>query len=549
MDFGFPRVRPGWALALLAPFLAAQNLAEFEKKVGEFTLANGMHFIVIERHQAPVVSFHAHVNAGSVNDPAGQTGLAHMFEHMIGKGTEVIGGHNPEAERKALAEVEDALDAWEAEKRKGDQALPKVAAKLEAQYELAVRAAGIWVVPNQYPALIELNGGVGFNASTAPDFTTYHYSLPSNRIELWFLLQSEWFRRPVFREFYKERDVVLEERRSNIDSSPAGRLEETLLATAFSAHPYRAVTGWASDIGGLRVPGAEQFHRTYYAPGNITIAIAGDIRLADAKRLADKYFAAIPAGPLPKAPATTEPEQEGERRVAIASTSQPILTVSYKRPDQRHADDPVFDVLAVLLAGGRTGLLYKDLVRDQKLAVDVDVDPAFPGCKYPCLFQVTVVPAVGHRIEENEKALLERIEVIRNEKVDDAALARVKTKVRASVIHQLDGNAGLAAQLAFYHVHYGNWRILFTGLNRINQVSAEDVERVASRYLGARSRTVAHTAPPGDPSVAAAPPSPAQVKPAAAEVKPAAQAKRTAKAGPPPKTKPKPAPTRRRRRR
>ena len=279
-------------LFLVVPFLAtAQDLKEFEKHVTEFTLANGLHFIVLERHEAPVVSFHTYVNAGSVDDPEGKTGLAHMFEHMAFKGTETIGTKNWPEEKKAMDAIETAYDRLEQERRKGPRADPKVIQSHQAEVKAAIEKASSYVVPNLYPTIIEENGGVGLNASTSLDSTEYFYNLPANRIELWFLLESQRFLHPVFREFYKERDVVMEERRMRVESDPQGKLMETMLASAFEAHPYRRMPGgWASDIQSLRVRDAEQFYKTYYVPANITIGIVGDVDPKQTRALAEKYF-------------------------------------------------------------------------------------------------------------------------------------------------------------------------------------------------------------------------------------------------------------------
>jgi predicted Zn-dependent peptidase len=488
-----------WAAFVLVPFLLrGQSLEEFEKRVTEFTLANGMHFIVLKRDPAPVVSFHAYVDTGAVNDPRGKTGLAHMFEHMIGKGTTSLGSTNYADEKTALEQVERIYDELENERRKDVQADPNALKRLEQELHEAIEKANSFVKPNEYVRVIEENGAVGFNAGTGSDYTVYFYNLPANRIELWFLLQSEWFRQPVYREFYKERDVVREERRMRVESSPQGKLQEVLLATAFLAHPYRILVGWASDIENLRARDAEQFHKTYYTPGNITIAIAGDIGPAEVKRLAEKYYARLPKGPTPPRVITEEPPQEGERRVVVESPAQPFLMVAYKRPDQRHADDPVFDVVASLLSSGRTGLMYKEMVRDKKIALAAGAAAAVPSAKFPSLFLLYSVPNMGHTIEENEKAVYEIIEGLKREKVEEAALARVKTKIRAGLIRQLASNSGLARQLAFYHVNYGDWRMLFRGIDVIDKVTADDVQRVARQYLNPATRTVAYHVKPGE---------------------------------------------------
>jgi len=241
-------------LALVAAQnLPAQNLQEFAKHVTEFDLANGMHFIVLERGAssgaAPVVSFHTYVNAGSVDDPKGSTGLAHMFEHMAFKGTETIGTTNWPAEKLALENIERIYDQLEAERNKRSKADPAKVQALEERLQAAKDKADSYVVPNLYPRIIEENGGVGMNASTGEDSTNYFYNFPANRVELWFYLESARFLHPVYREFYKERNVVREERRMRVESDPQGKLMEQMLATAIAAHPYRNMPGgWASDI-------------------------------------------------------------------------------------------------------------------------------------------------------------------------------------------------------------------------------------------------------------------------------------------------------------
>ncbi|MBI1788434.1 MAG: insulinase family protein [Acidobacteria bacterium] len=484
------------ALLLLAPLLG-QNLKDFEKKVTEFGLANGLHFIVIERHEAPVISFNTHVKVGSLFDPGGQTGLAHMFEHMAFKGTATIGSKNWTEEKKALDAVEAVFQRLEAERRKGLRADSKEIEKLQGLLKAAIEKAELYVDTNAYPRIIESNGGVGMNAGTGLEATNYYYNFPSNRLELWFLLESERFLHPVFREFYKERDVVREERRMRVESNPQGKLGEAILTTAFMAHPYRQVPiGWASDIENLRLSEAERFYKTYYVPGNIVIGIAGDVDPAEAKRLAEKYFSRLPGAPLPPGITTIEPKQEGPRRAEIESPAQPMMFIGYKRPDHHHADDPVFDVITTVLASGRTGVLYKELVRDRKLALAAISGPNFPGSQYPNLFIFLLVPNAGKTMEENEKAFQEVLEKFKNTKIDPVTLARVKTKARAGLIRRLDSNAGLATLLPLYHVAYGEWKKMFTALDDLDKVTADDVQRVAKEYFIDNGKTVAVTFQP-----------------------------------------------------
>ncbi len=328
------------ATLITALTLSAQDLKEFEKKVTEFTLPNGLHFIVVERHEAPVVSFHTFVNAGAVNDPAGLTGLAHMFEHMAFKGTEAIGTVNWAEEKKALQAIEEAYDQLEAERSKGPTASATQLGLLEGSLKLLIGRAEVYVDPNKYTSVIEENGGAGVNADTTLGYTEYYYSLPSNRIELWFLLESQRFLHPVFREFYKERDVVMEEHRRNVESNIQGLLIQTFNAAAFEASPYhRPAGGWPSDIANLRTRDAREFFEKYYVPANINIAIVGDVTPADARRMADRYFGPLPARPLPPPIHTDEPPQPGPSTAIVESPTQPLALIGYKRPNQYDKDD------------------------------------------------------------------------------------------------------------------------------------------------------------------------------------------------------------------
>jgi predicted Zn-dependent peptidase len=485
-------------LVLLLPgLLLAQSLQDFEKKVTSFTLPNGLQFLVIERHDAPVVSFHTYVNAGSVDDPSGSTGIAHMFEHMAFKGTSAIGSKNWIKEKAALDAIETAYDKLEAERNKGFRSDAARIASLEASLKDSIATADSFVEPNVFDRIVESNGGVGMNAGTSEDSTQYFFSFPSNRLELWFLLESERFLHPVLREFYKERDVVREERRMRTESSPQGLLVEALQATAFQAHPYHVSgIGWGTDIETFRRADAEAFFKKYYVPGNLVISIAGDVDPATAKRLATRYFGRIPAGPTPPLVRTAEPPQVGEKRVKVASPSQPLLVIGYTRPDQYSPDAPVLDVLGELLSGGRTGILYKDMVRDRQISLAAQGIPAFPGSKYPSLFLFFSVPAGGHSAEDNEKAFDAIIQQMKTQPVDAASLARVKTKLRANLIEGLDDNSGLAETLASYQAAYGDWRKVFTELEDYNKVTAADVQRVAQKYFVETSRTVAWTYAP-----------------------------------------------------
>jgi predicted Zn-dependent peptidase len=489
------------ALAVSALPAAAQDLESFEQAVTEHTLASGMKFIIVERHEVPVVSLWLHADVGAADDPAGETGMAHMFEHMAFKGTSVIGTKDFEKEEQALAKVDHAYAAWQAERRKGEQADPQRLQQLEEAFRQAQEEAAGYVASEEFSKAIEQNGGVGLNAGTSYDYTVYFFSLPSNKLELWFSLESARFLDPVLREFYKERDVVMEERRLRVESRPLGNLVEEFLSVAYKAHPYgRALGGWRSDLENLTREQAERFFRTYYTPRNLTAVIVGDVEPKEAIRLAELYFGRLPAGPVPDTVWTAEPAQQGERRTTIYAQSQPFLLIGYHKPSLRHPDTAVFDAVQDILAGGRTSRLYRSLVQEKKIAALATGFPGFPGDKYPNLFLFFSVAAAGHTNKENEEAMLAEIERLKTELITEEELERVKSRARAELVRELSSNSGLAGQLASYQVLTGDWRNLFRHLEAIDKVTREDVQRVARTYFTERNRTVAYlepeTAPP-----------------------------------------------------
>ena len=469
--------------------LAAQNLADFEKIVTEHKLANGMRFIIVERHQVPTVAFHLYADVGSVDEETGRSGLAHLFEHLAFKGTSTIGTTNYPMEKAALATVDRAYAALQQERWKGDKADAKRLEQLEAAFQQAQEQAQKYVVASEFDEAIETNGGVGLNASTTEDSTEYFFSLPSNKLELWFSLESARFLDPVLREFYKERDVVIEERRFRIESQPIGKLVEEFLSVAYVAHPYgRSGIGWRSDLENLTRKHAEDFFRRHYTPRHLTAVIVGDVDPKETLRLAQLYFGRIPAGPKTEPLWTEEPPQEGERRTVIHAEFQPVLVIGYHKPSINHADNAVFDAVQNILAGGRTSRLYRSLVQDKKLAVTAGGFPGFPGEKYPNLFIFFTIAATGKNNEENEKAMLEEIEKLKKELVTEEELERVKQQARADLVQRLSSNSGLAGELATYQVLTNDWRNLFRDLDAINKVTREDIQRVAKTYFSERNQ-------------------------------------------------------------
>lgn len=477
-------------VAALASPAPAQDLASFEKRITVKTLDNGLTVLVCERPEAPVFTFFTHVDVGSDREVPGIRGLAHMFEHMAFKGTDKIGTSNYAEEKVALEKMEQAYQAYDHERRKEVGHDDKRVAELEKTWKDAMAAAQKFVIVNQFGQIIEQDGGQGLNAFTSNEETGYHYSFPSNRVELWAYLESERFLRPVLREFYKERDVVHEERRLG-ESQPFGRLLEQFVAAAYVAHPYgQPVVGWPSDLETFSITDAENFYRKYYVPSNMVVTLVGDVKASEVLAVIERYFGRLPAGPKPEPLRTIEPPQKAERMVILHETSQPIFIEGYHKPGARDKDDAVYNALQDLMSSGRTSRLYRSLVRDKKIAVQSGGFNGFPGDKYPNLFVFFAISTPGHTPEEIRDAIHSEIERVKNEDVTDDELQMIKTRAKANLLRRLGNNQGLAFQLGSAQALYGDWRELFREVDDIAKVSKADIRRVANTTFVASNRTV-----------------------------------------------------------
>lgn len=491
------RVRSKYII-LLSVFLTgfvsltpAQDLASFEKRITTKTLDNGLTVLVCERPEAPVFTFFTHVDVGADREVPGITGLAHMFEHMAFKGTDKIGTSNYAEEKVAIEKMEQAYQAYDQERRKEVGHDDKKVAELEKAWKDSMAAAQKYVVVNQFGQIIEQDGGQGLNAFTSSEETGYFYSFPSNRVELWAYLESERFIHPVFREFYKERDVVYEERRLRTESQPTGRLFEQFLAAAYTAHPYgQPVVGWPSDLQTFSITDAESFFKKYYVPANMVVALVGDVKASEVFPVIEKYFGRLPAGPKPEPLRTIEPPQKAERIVILHEASQPYFIEGYHKPGARDKDDAVYEALQDLLSSGRTSRLYRSLVRDKKIAAGSFGFNGFPGNKYPNLFVFYAVSTPGHTPQEIRDAIHAEIEHVKNEDVTDEELRMIKSRAKANLIRELGSNRGLALQLGSAQALYGDWREIFRQVDDIDKVSKADIRRVANATFVASNRTV-----------------------------------------------------------
>ena len=464
------------------------------QQITQFTLDNGLQFIVLENHEAPVVSFVTYANVGGVDEPNGQTGVAHFLEHLAFKGTKQIGTTNYRAEAKELDKLDKIFERIKQAQESGDEAQ---VARLAEEFAAAQAAASEYVQQNKYGEIVDTAGGVGLNAATSADYTSYFYSFPANKLELWMSLESERFLEPVFREFYKEKQVILEERRMRTDNSPIGKMIEEFLDTAYDVHPYkRPVIGYQSDINNLTRDNVRKFFQAYYSPNNITIAIAGDVYPDEVQELAQTYFGRFKAQLKPATVTAVEPPQTETREVTVNFPSQPWYLEGYHIPALSDPDYIVYEVISELLSSGRTSRLYKSLVEEQQVALSAQGFSGFPGDKYPNLLLVYALTSPGTSVEELGTALRAEIERLKTESVKPEELEQVKTQLKAGLLRTLDSNMGMARQLAEYEAKTGDWRNMFEELTKLEAITPQDIQRVARATFTEENRTVGRLLPP-----------------------------------------------------
>lgn len=468
----------------------ASPRSPLEEKVVEHTLKNGMKLLLVERHTSPTVAAWIRFRVGSVDERSDERGIAHLLEHMLFKGTTTLGTRDYAAEKPLLDRIEQtgqALIAEKAKKEKSDAArisqLTQELAKQEAE-------AGRYVIKDEFFELYAKNGGVGYNAFTSRDGTTYLISLPSNKLELWAAIESDRMQNAVLREFYTERAVVMEERRRSYDSDPESRLWETFLASSYLAHPYGQPTiGWMSDIENLTRSKAERFFRDYYGPQSAIVAIVGDIDTKAVIALVERYFGSIPPGRQPQPVTAEEPKQGGERRIELIAESQPTLMIGFHKPAICSPDDYVFDVMSTILGHGRTSRLYRKLVIETQIATDLAVFDA-PGSRYPNLLVISAYPRAPHTVREVEQAVLTELERLKNEPVSERELQRVLNGIEFEEARRMGANGGLARNLTEFEALTGSWRYMTEYRRRVAAVTPADIRRVANDYFTRENRMV-----------------------------------------------------------
>ena len=474
-------------LVALTGIASAQDLAD---RVVEHVYPNGLKLLMIKRDTSPTVAPYILFKAGSVDESDDTRGIAHMLEHMLFKGTKTIGTKDYEKEKVVLAEIDRIGDALDMERAKGSRADADKVAELEKALKAQQELAKEWIVTGEYTEIYTQHGSTGFNAGTSVDYTIYTVELPSNKLELWAMLESDRLKNAVLREFYVEREAVKEERRMRVDTSPGGKLYEQFIAAAFTAHPYgMPIIGWPSDIAMLNRRKAEEFFKTHYAPNNSVMVIVGNIEIDDTIALIDKYFGDRQAQPLPSEVTTEELLQEGERRIEVEYDAEPQLMIGYHKPTLPHFDDYVLDMISAILSDGRTSRFYKNIV-EEGIAVSANSINGYPGARYNNLFVLNGTPRSPHTTLDVEAAIYAELERLKTEPVSEKEFKRILKQVDASFIRNLSSNAGMAQQLAFYEGIAGDWRYILGWRENMYKITPEDIMKVAKTYFTKSNRTV-----------------------------------------------------------
>ena len=484
--------------------LSAAPEKKAEIRVEERTLSNGMRLLLYPRPDEPTISGGWVAHVGSANERPGITGISHLFEHMMFKGSRVIGTKDYAKDLEIIAEQEKVraqIRAEEAKLRaavrrgeiddvtKPENKTPRMK-ELDKRFDELIKAQREILVKNEFDRIYTKAGGSGMNAFTNKDMTAYFITVPKNKLELWMWMESDRLAQPVFREFYAERDVVFEERRMRTESTPTGKLEEAFEEMFWHGHPYTwPVVGYPSDIPAITKAQADEYYSLFYAPNNLTAILVGDFDPKEAAALAETYFGRIPRGKVPPPEMTTLPAKwEAEMRFYGEADTNPQVAIEWHTVAFQHKDSYPLQVLAQVL-NGRTGRLFKGLVLPAD-AVATNATAAQQSGKYAGSFGVEAECKEGKKPEEVEKAVYLELEKLQKELVPPQELQKVKNNFAANSFRKLSSSMAIMFQLIF-NEGLGDWREINESAAKIDAVTAEDVRKVAKAYLTKENRGVA----------------------------------------------------------
>jgi len=460
--------------------------------VVSYTLKNGLKLLILEKHFVPTVSFTIMFKVGNVDNLQGKSGLAHLFEHMAFKGTRTVNTSNYKKEKGILEKIEKVAVKMAEEDRKTSARDEEKLKTLKGELSALEAEAEKYLVREEFWKIYNRLGQHDMNAFTSTDYTGYVTELPSNRLEAWMIMESDRFKNPVLRDFYKERDVVMEELRMG-QADPNRVMWQALLSNAFLAHPYGNPTiGWEDDVRHLTRTDAESFYKNFYVPNNCTVAIVGDVDAATVIKQAEKYFSGWKGGELPDTNYTKEPVQNSEKTVKVFFKAKPAVKMGFKIPEFGSPDSPALIMLSEVLSNGKTSRLYKELVEGKKMALYANSYSGFPGDRYPALFIIQGAPKAGFSNEALDKALMEEVENLKKNPPTQWELEKIINNYEVSLITQLESNAGFSNSLASNDRMLGDWKVSWKILEQIRKLKPEDISAAAKKYLVPGNKTAVH---------------------------------------------------------
>ena len=495
--------------------LATDLVSEIKLDIKEFQLDNGMLFLVVERPATPQVACRVAIRAGSALEEAGKTGIAHLLEHAMFKGTKNFGTRDPKKDEERQQRIEAAYQVVLAEQQKRNPDRELIADKLAEMDALRTKVQEIYV-PQAFSSQLGKNGAVGVNAFTTKDQTQYMMSVPSDMLEQWFSIVSEQLFEPSWREFYVEKEVVQREWAFRYINSPGGAAWVDLSATAYTAHPYRNPTiGWKSDMEKYSTADAIAFHEKYYNPTNAVCVLVGDVREEDVKRLAKTYFERYPPGGRSPETVTAEPRQQGPRKTVrfLKGARTPLVRIGFHGAPMGTEDFYALDAMTMVLSSGRSARMTQNII-DKGLAVEAWAYN--PDNRYAGMIVLGGSPNEPVEVrkgnltdEENRQAylracqeledlLVAEIENLKDQLVSARELERIKKLNLRGFLDRMRSNESLAATLATLEVQVG-WRYLIDYLKRITEVTAQDIMEATRKYIRAENQTSVYVIPGGEP--------------------------------------------------
>ena len=466
----------------------------FSEKIRTVRLENGLTVILMKRGTSPTVALYIKFLVGAVDETPEQAGTAHLLEHMLFKGTRNVGTINFEKESKYQTQIEvwgTKLDNLKLEARSYRDrgiSIPEQLTKDIETFDRRLRNLILlqdeFILKNEDSFIYEQNGEVGFNAYTSQDVTNYQIQLPSNRLEIWAKIESDRLKNPVLREYYTERDVVIEERRMRTDDSGAGVLRERFFSVAFESHPYRKpVIGYSEGLPFLKIDETKRFFHENYTPNRMVISIVGDVDFEQTEKLIRKYFSDLKKGNTRPPYKIEEKQYLGEKRFKVLHPSSEQMMMGWIKPPYPHKDNAVFDVLSNLLTTGAGSKLNQRLVLIDKTVNSVGSANGYPGERYKNFFTLFIKPQSGADVSLIEAAIWEELNLIREKGVAKEDLEKIKNQMISEFLRNMDDNGAIADSLSYYELLYGSWNQLFSQYTAIQNVTSEDIQKVIGTYL------------------------------------------------------------------